>query len=154
MKYDIILANNFAGQSKNHAKKSLEKILRIRQELDKKSKELVQLEGRRLSLLDTNPLDPTLDELDVALIDLQAHRDHLLTSFSKQSQALGISEQQSLKRLMTNEYLCLLVNMRAKKQRIRERIRRRKFELARIERSHRHSVNGRLYFTHSQIYQV
>ncbi len=133
MKYDIILANNFAGQSKNRAKKSLEKILCIRQELDKKSKELVQLEGPRLSLLDTNPLDPTLDELDVALIDLQAHWDHLLTSFSKQSHALGISEQQSLKRLMTNEYLCLLVNMQAKKQHIREHIQHRKFELSRIE---------------------
>ena len=103
-----------------------------------------------MSLLDTNPLDPTLDELDVALIDLQAHWDHLLTSFSKQSHTLGISEQQSLKRLMTNEYLCLLVNMimQAKKQRIREHIRHQKFELSRIEKSHRHSVNGKEYISH------
>ena len=85
VKYGIILANNCAGQSKNHAKKSLEKFLYIQQELENKSKELVQLEGQQLSLLDINPLDPTLDKLDVALMDFKAHRDHLLTSFSKQN---------------------------------------------------------------------
>jgi hypothetical protein len=99
------------GQSKNCTKKALERILRVRQELDKKARELTTLEECQISLLEVDPLYPTLEELDISVRDLKAHRDWLLTSLGKQNQALGISEQQSLKRLMNSEYLCLQVNM-------------------------------------------
>jgi hypothetical protein len=114
----------------------LEKVVQLCQELEKKMRELKDLEGRRVSLLETDPLDASLEELDIAVTDLTAHRDRLISSLSKQSQALGISEQETLKRLMKSEYLCLRMNMRAKKQRIRERIRCQKFELSHVEHSH------------------
>jgi hypothetical protein len=124
----------------------LQSVLRLRQELNKKTKETSELESSRLTLLENNPLDSSLDELDMMVAESKAHRDRLSITLSKQTQALGVSDQHSLKNLMKSEYLSLRMNMRAKKQRIRERIRRRKFELSRVERSHRHSVNGTSIF--------
>jgi hypothetical protein len=121
----------------------VEKILHLHQELVKKKREVNDLEGRCVTLLETDPLDASLEELDLAMADSTAHRDRLISSLRKQSQTLGISEQASLKKLIKSEYLTLRMNMRAKKQCIWEQICRQKFELSRIEHSHRHSVNGK-----------
>ena len=57
---------------------------------------------------------------------------------------LGVRDQEDLKNLMGNKFLQLKLNARALKQRIRDRLRNRKFELERLERAYRQtSSNGK-----------
>ncbi|KAJ7450463.1 hypothetical protein FB451DRAFT_1186860 [Mycena latifolia] len=55
--------------------------------------------------------------------------------------ALGVAERQSLNGLADSEYMRLRMNARALKRRLRDRLRGRKFELDRVERSFRRLVN-------------
>ena len=67
--------------------------------------------------------------------------------------ALGVAENQELKRLASSEYIRLRMNARALKRRLRDRLRSRKFELDKVERSFRRLVNGErvfFYFFHVQ----
>lgn len=56
--------------------------------------------------------------------------------------ALGVTENQALKTLSTSHYIRLRMNARALKRRLRDRLRERKFELDKVERSFRRLVNG------------
>lgn len=56
--------------------------------------------------------------------------------------ALGATELTNLHRLRSNEYVRLRMNALALKQRIRDRLRQRKFELERFEREYRNTMNG------------
>ncbi|KAJ7097300.1 hypothetical protein B0H15DRAFT_920938 [Mycena belliarum] len=58
--------------------------------------------------------------------------------------ALGVEEKQSLNGLVNSRYMQLRMNARALKRRLRDRLRARKFELDRVERSFRRLVNGEL----------
>lgn len=60
---------------------------------------------------------------------------------------LGVKDQENLKNLMGNKFLQLKLNARALKQRLRDRLRNRKFELERLERAYwQSSSNGRNFF--------
>lgn len=56
--------------------------------------------------------------------------------------ALGVEARTLLTDISTSDYLRLRMNARALKQRIRDRLRHRKFELERLERAYRVTVNG------------
>jgi hypothetical protein len=56
--------------------------------------------------------------------------------------ALGVVEHQVLKKLSKSNYIRLRMNTRAILRRMRDRLRSRKFELDRVERSFRRLVNG------------
>lgn len=63
--------------------------------------------------------------------------------------ALGVSDTNYLGRLRDNVFLRSRMNALAIKQRLRDRLRQRKFELEKLERSYRRTVNGaqiHLYF--------
>ena len=57
--------------------------------------------------------------------------------------ALGVNEKQELRGLEENPFLRVRMNALALKQWLRDRLRHRKFEMSRMERSYRHSVNGK-----------
>jgi SOS response regulatory protein OraA/RecX len=61
---------------------------------------------------------------------------------SQLESALGVNEKQELRGLEEDPFLRVRMNALALKQRIRDRLRHRKFEMSRMERSYRHSVNG------------
>jgi hypothetical protein len=52
----------------------------------------------------------------------------------------------TLQKLKADIFLQIRMNARALKTRIRDRLRQRKFEIERLERSYRHAVNGKMNF--------
>jgi hypothetical protein len=78
----------------------------------------------------------------VAVVNKQkAIEDTIKTKKKK----LGVRDQENLKNLMGNKFLQLKLNARALKQRLRDRLRNRKFELERLERAYRNTTsNGKL----------
>ncbi|KAG6804722.1 hypothetical protein H0H92_002961, partial [Tricholoma furcatifolium] len=54
---------------------------------------------------------------------------------------LNVNEHAQLERLIKNPYIACKVNALAVKQRLRDRLRSRKFEMERVERSFRKQVN-------------
>ncbi|KAJ7632028.1 hypothetical protein B0H17DRAFT_1280950 [Mycena rosella] len=64
--------------------------------------------------------------------------------------ALGVSQRQALHTLATSQYLRLRMNARALKRRLRDRLRSRKFELDKVERSFRRLVNDQKLYSHTE----
>ncbi|KAG6822572.1 hypothetical protein H0H92_013338, partial [Tricholoma furcatifolium] len=59
------------------------------------------------------------------------------TTLRAKYRALGIDQRHRLEKLVLNKYYGVLINARAAKKRLRDRLRMRKFELDRLERSFR-----------------
>ncbi|KAJ7070464.1 hypothetical protein B0H15DRAFT_957666 [Mycena belliarum] len=72
------------------------------------------------------------------------------SELDRKEAALGVTERQSLNGLGSSQYLQLKMNARALKRRLRDRLRARKFELDRVERSFRRLVNEQKLYTHTE----
>ncbi|KAJ7080149.1 hypothetical protein B0H15DRAFT_953635 [Mycena belliarum] len=72
------------------------------------------------------------------------------SQLSNKEAALGVTERQSLNGLGKSQYMQLRMNARALKRRLRDRLRARKFELDRVERSFRRLVNEEKLYTHTE----
>ena len=83
-----------------------------------------------------------VQDIDIQLTDLRMQRARVMTAIMKKRSALGVSERAQLSHLRQSKFLELRMNARALKQRIRDRLRQRKFELDRLERSYRQTVNS------------
>jgi hypothetical protein len=66
---------------------------------------------------------------------------------TKKESAMGLTARQQLHNLIKSPFLAKKMNARALKTRIRERLRARKFELDRLERSYRKQRSG-MFFIH------
>lgn len=84
-----------------------------------------------------------IDDIPQQLADAQASRARIAEVLRRKHEALGIDERESLANATRNEYLRMRMNARAPKQRIRDHLRARKFELERLECTYRQMVNGR-----------
>lgn len=95
----------------------------------------------------TNPeaQDYEISEAEIHLDETQAKLGRAQLAVRAQESALGITEQAQLRLLVNNPYINIRMNARALKVRLRERLRGRKFEMDRLERSYRKQVNGRLF---------
>lgn len=100
-------------------------------------KTIRHLEGQ---LLDGSG-DP--QDLDLRLGELRIQRTKVMRSILNKRAALGVDERAELSRLSRSKFLQLRMNALALKQRIRDRLRQRKFELDRLERSYRQTVNSK-----------
>jgi hypothetical protein len=117
-------------------KQAIEAILALEESLDAHKETIRALEN----LLN----DGTGDAVDAG-IQLRESRTscaRLTQSIRQKRAALGVSERATLQRLKSNVFLRIKMNARAVKWRLRDRLRQRKFELERLERSYRHTVNG------------
>ncbi|KAJ7713201.1 hypothetical protein DFH07DRAFT_974803 [Mycena maculata] len=103
---------------------------------------------RFLDAVDENDTDATVYEVQLAAATeaLQKAEQKLRLKES----ALGVGEHQALKRLSTNHYIHLRMNARALKRRLRDRLRARKFELNKVERSFRRLVNDQKLYTDTE----
>ncbi|KAG6807169.1 hypothetical protein H0H92_008557 [Tricholoma furcatifolium] len=63
------------------------------------------------------------------------------TSMKLKHRMLGVDQRHKLEKLLSNQYYGVLMNARAAKKRLRDRLRMRKFELDRLERSFRKQSN-------------
>jgi len=67
----------------------------------------------------------------------------------QKERALGPTERQQLRKLVNSPYLCDRMNALALKIRLCDKLRSRKFELERLERTFRKQVNGMQVFSAS-----
>jgi hypothetical protein len=112
------------------------------------------LEGHKetMRILEDSLSDATGDAIEVGiqLRQSRASCTRLTHSIRLKRAALGVAERTALQRLKGNIFLRTKMNARAVKWRLRDRLRQRKFELERLERSYRLTVNGK-YFSSDQV---
>ncbi|THU88323.1 hypothetical protein K435DRAFT_580048, partial [Dendrothele bispora CBS 962.96] len=121
-------------QKKTAAKSAVEETLHLRNAVDVLRQRVQSLEQVLLS-----PQTPAYQKA-MTTDDLTKAREQLHTAIvkmNKQERSLGIPEQAQLKHLTNSAFLTKRMNARAVKTRLRERLRARKFELDRLERSFR-----------------
>ncbi|THU82373.1 hypothetical protein K435DRAFT_933946 [Dendrothele bispora CBS 962.96] len=128
-------------QRKNAAKKAVEETLRLQ-----KAVEVLKLRRKDLEDVLTSSSSSTyqqamaVDDLEKAKESLQKAQEKL----GRHERSLGIQERTQVKKLTKSPFLTKRMNARALKMRLWERLRARKFELDRLERSFRkqHSVHS------------
>jgi vacuolar-type H+-ATPase subunit E/Vma4 len=84
-----------------------------------------------------------MTEFTMLLDEARVKASRIRTTLQRKQEALGVDAQLDLQQLTNNAFLRLRMNARALKQRIRDRLRQRKFELERLERAYRVSTNGK-----------
>ena len=82
------------------------------------------------------------DEAQMRLASLREDRSRFETRLKNMKRALGVDGRLKLDKLLKNRYIQLRMNARALRTRIVRKLRDRKFELERLERSYRNVLNG------------
>jgi hypothetical protein len=83
--------------------------------------------------------------LSQQLQDARRHQLRLEQGLQRKKTMLGVREQADLRELQNDAFLRLRMNALALKQRLRDRLRQRKFEIEKLERSYRRSANGKYF---------
>jgi hypothetical protein len=135
--FNCSLSFNCPGQSKTKVEEEIGRILELEKLINAREATIRQLEIQLIS----NQIDD-YPSFQLVMADARAQHDKLSESLRRRRAALGVNEKANLKRLRQNKYLQVRMNALAVKIRIRERLRRRKFELERIERAYRQTVGG------------
>jgi hypothetical protein len=81
------------------------------------------------------------------LQDTRQHVSKMEQGLHRKRTSLGVSEQADLVKLKESSFLRLRMNALALKQRIRDRLRQRKFEIEKFERTYRHGTNRKYILT-------
>jgi hypothetical protein len=102
-----------------------------------------KIRSLELQLMGNAVFDPT-DGTNVPqqLDDSHAQHVRITDSLRCKRAALGVDERAHLASLRRSAFLRIRMNARSLKHRIRDRLRQRKFELEKLERAYRHTVNG------------
>ncbi|THU81002.1 hypothetical protein K435DRAFT_694536 [Dendrothele bispora CBS 962.96] len=134
-------------QKKQAAKSAVEETLRLRKAVEVLQERVSSLEDVVLSNQSASY------QQAIAADDLVKAREQLRIAMhksSKQEKSLGIPEQAQLKHLVNSTFLTKRMNAQAVKTRLRERLRARKFELDRLERSFRKQRSEQQLHTHTR----
>ena len=86
--------------------------------------------------------DMSVEDVLAARLAVVKKQTAIEETIKTKKKKLGVREQENLKNLMGNKFLQLKLNARALKQRVRDRLRNRKFELERLERAYRHTTSN------------
>jgi hypothetical protein len=81
-------------------------------------------------------------ELSLQLEEARGHLASLEKGMRQKRAALGVDDQVDLQRLQQDAFLRIRMNALALKERVRDRLRQRKFEIEKLERHYRHTTNG------------
>ena len=135
----------FKGRAKNKGKQAVEAILVLESTMGSHKKIIRQLE---ITLAAGDDLD--VAELSEQLQDARAHYSRLEQGLGHKRAELCVAERANLAMLQNDAFLRLRMNALALKQRIRDRLRQRKFEIDKLERSYRRSANG--LFLHISVF--
>ena len=121
-------------------KRAIEEILALQTTLSTHESTVSVLEAKLESGLENDHVDIT--EFTMILNDARAKVSHIRTTLRRKTEALGVDDRLDLRKLTNDVFLCLRMNAHALKQRIRDRLHQRKFELERLERAYRVNSNG------------
>lgn len=124
------------GQSKNKASQAISTILAL--------DESIKAEHAAVSRLQQSYGSPLVEvvALHEALERTRAHLRRLENDRLRKFNALGLSQTVQLQHMKQSKYLLLRMNALALKHRLRDRLRQRKFEREKLERSYRRTING------------
>jgi hypothetical protein len=139
-----LLTNEYVGQSKVAAKAAVQEALQLHEALDVLDVKVADLEAIMVSNLSQRYQTATVHD---DLIKTRRTRDETRTKLAAKTKALGTSDRKELKHLMNNVYLNKCLNVRALKERLRQKLISRKFELTRLERSFRKQRTGMCFST-------
>ena len=134
-----------ARQSKNIANIAIKEILALYTAKKSFSVELGGLDDQLISGVYGD--DMSVEDVLAARKVIMKKQGVIDANIKTKKKRLGVKDQEDLKKLMGNKFLQLKLNARALKQRLRDRLRNRKFELERLERAYRQSSsNGKEFF--------
>lgn len=80
--------------------------------------------------------------LNDALGRARMHLQRLEKDRMRKFTSLGVADTVELQHMKQSKYLLARMNALTLKQRLRDRLRQRKFEMERLERSYRSTING------------
>jgi hypothetical protein len=126
-------------QSKGLADQQIREILALGKNCDEYKDQINELETMISGGDYPEGLD--LEEVQDTLEECQAKLAKLRTSMANKKNKLSVDGRLNLSKLLGNEFLKKRMNALALKQRLRDRLRNRKFELENVERAYRNTVN-------------
>jgi len=136
-----------ARQSKNIENNAIKEILALYTAKKSFSVELGGLDDQLISGVYGD--DMSVEDVLAACKVIMKKQGVIDANIKTKKKRLGVKDQEDLKNLMGNKFLQLKLYARALKQRLRDRLRNRKFELERLERAYRQlSSNGKQFFYH------
>jgi hypothetical protein len=127
----------WTGRSKYKAAEAIAGVLALEKTLESHQSIVRELEHQLIS----NSVDD-ITTFNLQLNDARARCAKVAETHVRRRAGLGISESADLQKLKKNVYLQVRMNAHALKIRLRNRLRQRKFELEKLERSYRNTVNG------------
>ncbi|KAJ8587501.1 hypothetical protein M405DRAFT_863681 [Rhizopogon salebrosus TDB-379] len=125
-----------ARRSKNKAAEAVAGVLALEKTLESHQTIIHDLERCLLN----NDVDD-ITTFNIQLNDARARYAKSADTLTRRRAALGFSQRADLQQLKKNVYLQVCMNARALKARLHDRLRQRKFELEKLERSYRNTVN-------------
>ena len=127
-------------QAKNLADKVVQEILELKDSMTEVKGELYKFE----TMIQTGKYDDGWEVSDVRLHlkDLKEKFEKTEKSMKSKYETLGADSRLNLERLLGNKFLQLRVNALAVKQRLRDRLQQRKFELDGLERAYRKTTTN------------
>ncbi|PPR00336.1 hypothetical protein CVT26_009746, partial [Gymnopilus dilepis] len=134
-------------QGKNLADKEIQAILVLGQQLMELGKEIATYQD----MIQTGDYEAglTVLEADEILKDLQKKQKSRQDAIRDKKKKLSIEDQENLEILLGNQFLQVRMNALAVKQRIRERLRHRKYELESLQQSYRKTMDRLKLETHA-----
>ncbi len=126
-------------QGANKGKTAVEEVLRLSKAFDVTSKRLARLES---TLTSSGATDYEYAQAELQLEPAREEWKKAREKLRVKRKALGVSGNAKLSTLLNNPYIAARQNAIAVKQRLRERLQHRKFELDPLERAHRRKALG------------
>jgi hypothetical protein len=123
--------NSDAGRSKTKGKQAVQAVLELSESIGLQKAAIAKLETTLTQTALFNVVD-----ISGQLQDARAHLAHLERGFERRKSALGVGEQANLRSLQRDAFVRLRMNALALKQHLRDRLRQRKFEIEKLERSY------------------
>ena len=124
-------------RTKNAGKLAIEEVIRLRKAVSILETRIKYLED---VLIEGDGADAAMAEGD--LETAQAKLSRTQEAVRRKEQALGVQDRKALKHLKQSKFITARMNARALKYRLREKLRNRKFELDRVERTYHRKKTG------------
>ncbi|KAJ7215792.1 hypothetical protein GGX14DRAFT_359326 [Mycena pura] len=126
-------------RNKNRGQQAVNAVILLRAAIKTRQEHIKTLRNTFLEAVDEGDPDVVMHQVALeAAEEALASAEKLLRDKEK---ALGVQEHQALHKLVKSTYIRLRMNARALKRRLRDRLRARKFELDKVERSFRRLMN-------------
>jgi hypothetical protein len=129
-----------AQQSKNIANIAIKEILALYTAKKSFVMELGGLDDQLISGVYGD--DMSVEDVLAARKAIMKKQSVIDANIKTKKKRLGVKDKEDLKKLMGNKFLQLKLNARALKQRLRDHLRYRKFELERLERAYRQTTSN------------